>query len=54
MPPTSVPASEPIPPITTASKAKISCIGRSKRKRLAHGEKYARQPSGSNRDPLLQ
>ena len=27
IPPISVPHSDPMPPITTASKAKISCIG---------------------------
>src|SRR5205823_13568519 len=30
MPPTSVPQSDPRPPITTASKAKISCVGPAK------------------------
>ena len=47
MPPTSVPDKEPMPPITTASKAKISYsrtgIGR---KRFAHGKEHAGQPRG--------
>ena len=44
MPPTSVPHSEPRPPMTTASKAKISCAGPQRRvERRAHAEERAGQ-----------